>query len=291
MSEEAYHEKYPIAYWDWRAWSQDAGVRSVSLSARGLWFELLGMMRKWRNYGILCTRAGFPMKLGEIAEAVNAPVYQIKPLLDELEKAGVFSRSKRGAIFCRRMKREAPVLATISQLSNQGGLALPPFPPSPPYTPPSPLPLHNYNKNIVNAEKDKPSLTQVVQYGKRVGADEKLCRKFFAYYANSNWRNKHGKEIEWRQSLKNWSAESASRSQQSSPSNSCESPPARFEDSKDQAWVALNHARMASESVLMLALATFSESNIRLALGDLNDISLEKRVNEAYQKINGQVKS
>ena len=73
--------------------------------------------------------------------------------------------------------------------------------------------------------------------------------------------------------------------------NSCESPPARFEDSKDQAWVALNHARMASESVLLLALATFSESNIRLALGDLNDISLEKRVNEAYQKINGQVKS
>jgi hypothetical protein len=48
---------------------------------------------------------------------------------------------------------------------------------------------------------------------------------------------------------------------------------------------------MASESVLLLALATFSESSVRLALADLNDISLEKRVNEAYAKINGQTKS
>jgi len=136
MSIEAnYHEKFPIAYWDWQAWLKDEGVRSCSLGARGLWFELLGCMRKWRNYGVLCTRAGFPMKLGEIAELVNAPIYQIKPLLDELEKAGVFSRSKKGAIYCRRMKRESPVLATIGQLTNQNGIVLDPPPPLPP-TPP-----------------------------------------------------------------------------------------------------------------------------------------------------------
>jgi hypothetical protein len=136
-SDSEYSQKYPIAYWDWRAWSKDEGVRSTSLGARGLWFELLGCMRKWRNYGVLCTRAGFPMKLGEISELVNAPVHQIKPLLDELEKAGVFSRSKRGAIYCRRMKREAPVIGTIGQLASNGGVTLPP--PSPPQPCPPPF--------------------------------------------------------------------------------------------------------------------------------------------------------
>ena len=281
MSIEAnYHEKFPIAYWDWQAWLKDEGVRSTSLGARGLWFELLGCMRKWRNYGVLCTRAGFPMKLGEIAELVNAPIHQIKPLLDELEKAGVFSRSKKGAIYCRRMKREAPVLATIGQLTNQKGIVLDPPPPLPPIPPlsPSPQNIYKYNKEA----SAKPTLQQVIDFGQRINANEKLCRKFYSYYNTSNWCNKYGKEVEWRQSLKNWASTANSEPVVRS---SCESRPVRFEDSVDHARLVLESARMASDSVLTLALVTYSKSVVHDTLAVIGDTTLIYRVNKLYESI------
>jgi hypothetical protein len=290
--ETDYSEKYPIAYWNWRAWSKDDGVRSTSLGARGLWFELLGCMRKWRNYGVLCTRAGFPMKLGEIAKLVNAPVHQIKPLLDELEKAGVFSRSRRGAIFCRRMKREAPVLATIGQLASGAVISLPPPslpPPSPPNTPPSPpnpSPLLSSHKEHINGKNQlgkiiRPTLQQIYNFGKTINASESVCNKFYTYYSNSNWLNKYGKEIDWKQSLRSWSAQSPQIKHRSQ----CESPRSRFEDCEEEATIALNHARNETLAVMMMALATFSKASIELALVRLNDKVLEERVKEAYVKM------
>jgi hypothetical protein len=291
-SDSEYSQKYPIAYWDWRAWSKDEGIRSTSLGARGLWFELLGCMRKWRNYGVLCTRAGFPMKLGEISELVNAPVHQIKPLLDELEKAGVFSRSKRGAIYCRRMKREAPVIGTIGQLASNGGVTLPPpsLPlPFPPYTPlplPNPAPLLSSHKEHIQVKKQlgkiiRPLLQQVYDFGRTINTTEAVCNKFYTYYSNSNWKNKYGKDIDWKQSLRSWSAQSP----QIKHKSQCESPRSRFEDCEEQATIALNHARNETLAVMMMALATFSKPTIELALAHLNDKELSVRVKEAYVKM------
>jgi hypothetical protein len=238
------------------------------------------------------------MKLGEISELVNAPVHQIKPLLDELEKAGVFSRSKRGAIYCRRMKREAPVIGTIGQLASNGGITLPPpsLPlPFPPYTPlplPNPAPLLSSHKEHIQVKKQlgkiiRPLLQQVYDFGRTINTTEAVCNKFYTYYSNSNWKNKYGKDIDWKQSLRSWSAQNP----QIKHKSQCESPRSRFEDCEEQATIALNHARKETLAVMMMALATFSKPTIELALAHLNDKELSDRVKEAYVKMSAGQKS
>jgi hypothetical protein len=132
-----------------------------------------------------------------------------------------------------------------------------------------------------------PSLTEVLVFGQKLKANEKLCRKFYAYYSNSNWCNKFGREVEWRQALKNWTADAVS---QPAVVSSCESPPVRSEDCFEHATMALKHARNETLGCLMVTLATFSPDNIKLALARLNDISLNERVKLGYEKLAGQQK-
>ena len=76
-------------------WQADVELRFCSLSARGLWLELLCIMQKAEPEGYLLV-GGKPPSTKKLALLCGAPERQIKKHLHELENAGVFSRDEGG---------------------------------------------------------------------------------------------------------------------------------------------------------------------------------------------------
>lgn len=91
--------------WFWSDWMSDAGLRACGYAARGLWKDLLciaGANKK--EYGFVSLN-GRKLDAHQIAQMTNGTEQEVLPLLDELERNGVFSRDRRGTIYCRRMVR------------------------------------------------------------------------------------------------------------------------------------------------------------------------------------------
>jgi hypothetical protein len=87
---------------DWRA---ETSVQLSSLSARGLWLEMLLIMHRAEPRGHLLVD-GNPVEPPELARLVGAPLAEVEQGLSELERRGVFSRNRAGVIVSRRMVRE-----------------------------------------------------------------------------------------------------------------------------------------------------------------------------------------
>ena len=102
---------------DWRA---DPRLRMCSLAARGLWMEMLALMHEAEQYGHLLV-SGLAPTDAQLAVLAGAPSDQIPGLLGELESAGVFSRTRKGVIYSRRMTRDAKKAATARENGKNGG--------------------------------------------------------------------------------------------------------------------------------------------------------------------------
>lgn len=99
---------------------RDLELQSCSLAARGLWKELLCRMHFATPRGYLRTAAG-PIPDRQIPRMVNAaPGEDVMALLSELESAGVFSRDADGAIYNRRMARQAEISAKRAEAGRKG---------------------------------------------------------------------------------------------------------------------------------------------------------------------------
>lgn len=86
---------------DWRG---DEGLGICSISARGLWIEMLCVMHGSEPYGELRIN-GKPVTTPQLASLVRLSKGDLEPILEELREAGVFSEEK-GVIFSRRMKQD-----------------------------------------------------------------------------------------------------------------------------------------------------------------------------------------
>jgi len=87
---------------DWRA---DPALRMCSLSARGLWLEMLAIMHEAEPRGLLLIN-GRPVAEAALAGLVGCPARDVRAALLELEHARVFSRKRNGVIFSRRMEKD-----------------------------------------------------------------------------------------------------------------------------------------------------------------------------------------
>lgn len=85
-------------------WRNDAGLKLCSLSARGLWIEMICIMHAAEPYGHLCA-AGRPLDTKDLAKLVGESERDVKKWLDELVRNNVCS-SEGGAIISRRMVRD-----------------------------------------------------------------------------------------------------------------------------------------------------------------------------------------
>lgn len=102
---------------DWRA---DEKLRNCSLGARGLWLEMLCLMHRSERYGTLLIN-GDPPTLEQLAMQVGATPHEVAEMLQDLEKAGVFSRTGGNAIYSRRMKRDEKKSKNAQRNGSKGG--------------------------------------------------------------------------------------------------------------------------------------------------------------------------
>ncbi len=87
---------------DWRA---DKALRICSIAARGMWMELLCIMHEANPRGHLVVN-GVPLTDAQLAMLTGVAPVELGALLTELETAGVFSRTRAGVIYSRRITRD-----------------------------------------------------------------------------------------------------------------------------------------------------------------------------------------
>lgn len=87
---------------DWRA---DPRLRMCSLSARGLWIDLISYMHEGEPYGHLTIDGAAP-DLDGIAALVGRPRLEVRKALEELDGKQVCGRTEAGVVFSRRMVRD-----------------------------------------------------------------------------------------------------------------------------------------------------------------------------------------
>jgi 5-methylcytosine-specific restriction endonuclease McrA len=83
-------------------WRSDPVLRLCSIAARGLWMELICLMHEADPYGHLLINRKVPSDT-QIGALTGIDPNTVRTLLSELEEAGVFSRSRAGVIYSRRM--------------------------------------------------------------------------------------------------------------------------------------------------------------------------------------------
>jgi hypothetical protein len=138
MEHNGREEKNPWSKWYWADWLADPAIRISSLSAKGLWIDLLAILATSKIRGVLV-----------IPEKQNSPIFgkdvvsgkqnkskieakylskfsgetpeAIEILLVELETNGVFSRDEYGRIYNRRMIREKQISEIRAEAGRRGG--------------------------------------------------------------------------------------------------------------------------------------------------------------------------
>lgn len=104
-------------FW-WSDYETDSGLKLCSLAAQGLWMRMLCEMH--RNGGELRIN-GRPMEARQIGALGNISANQATALVAELETNGVFSRRPDGAIYSRRMEKDALAHKAASESGKRGG--------------------------------------------------------------------------------------------------------------------------------------------------------------------------
>lgn len=89
-------------------WLRDTALRSVSVSARGAWSDMLCLMHEGTPYGHLKvgSKVILPVNLSRM---IGLTLEETERLIAELEEAGVFSRTAEGCIYSRRMVRDEEI--------------------------------------------------------------------------------------------------------------------------------------------------------------------------------------
>lgn len=101
-------------------WNRSTDVKSCSIAARGLWFEMLVLMHDGDPYGHLSI-AGEAITVETLASLVGISERICRELLEELERKRVFSRLKNGVIYSRRMVRDNQIRLSRVNAGRLGG--------------------------------------------------------------------------------------------------------------------------------------------------------------------------
>jgi hypothetical protein len=102
-------------------WMKDPLLRCVSAAGRGLWIDLLCLMFESAHRGFLELPNGEPMTAIHLGRMTGVEHGEVQSLLQELETAGVFSRTERGTIYSRRMLRDESKRVKCTEAGKRGG--------------------------------------------------------------------------------------------------------------------------------------------------------------------------
>jgi len=101
-------------------WRSDPCLRMCGIASRGLWIEMICIMHEATPYGHLLVAGHCPTD-AQLAVLVGTTPDQVAAMLGELESAGVFSRTREGVIYSRKMTRAAKKAATARNNGRKGG--------------------------------------------------------------------------------------------------------------------------------------------------------------------------
>lgn len=95
----------PWSKFFWADWESDPGLRLCSLAAQGLWMRMLCVCARHDPKGYLAIN-GNPLGVDAIARLAGVAETEAEILVAELDRNGVFSRSRSGCIYSRRMVKD-----------------------------------------------------------------------------------------------------------------------------------------------------------------------------------------
>lgn len=101
-------------------WRKDMALQSCSVAARGLWIDCMCIAHECKPYGHL-TVNGNAMTSAQISRHTGVSARECQILLDELERAGVLSRTDQGVVYSRRMVRDEIVREARAQIGREHG--------------------------------------------------------------------------------------------------------------------------------------------------------------------------
>jgi hypothetical protein len=101
-------------------WMKDPAVRQCSLAARGLWIDMLFLMFESSRRGYLQQANGTPTLPEQLSRMTGCDRDEAAHLLQELENAGVFSRTENGTIYSRRMARDERISSVRREAGKSG---------------------------------------------------------------------------------------------------------------------------------------------------------------------------
>jgi hypothetical protein len=100
----------------------DALLKLCSFAAQGVWVLLLCIAAQSTRFGYVLL-AGRKPSIEDLTRVIGGTPDELKSLVDELERNGVFSRDRQGTIYCRRMIREEKKRAASAKGGKLGGRA------------------------------------------------------------------------------------------------------------------------------------------------------------------------
>lgn len=104
----------------WSDWAADPALRVCSLAAQGLWMRMLCIAAEADPTGYVTVNRR-ALGVTDIARLAGVTETECEPLLAELDRNGVFSRTRSGAIYSRRLVRDAKKAKTNQKNGKLGG--------------------------------------------------------------------------------------------------------------------------------------------------------------------------
>lgn len=102
-------------------WMKDPALRAVSISARGLWIDMLCLMWESARRGYLVHATGHAVTPEQLARMTGCHADDVASMLSELENCGVVSRTGDGILYSRRMDRDERKRAACAEAGKRGG--------------------------------------------------------------------------------------------------------------------------------------------------------------------------
>lgn len=101
-------------------WRSDPRLKMCSAGARGVWIEMICLMHEATPYGHLLVHGQTPNE-GQLASLTGISAAELQQYLPELERMGVFSRTKEGVIYSRKLVRMEAKSAKARKKGKLGG--------------------------------------------------------------------------------------------------------------------------------------------------------------------------
>lgn len=111
---------HPWSKFFWSDWRTDPNLCRCSKAAKGFWIDCLCLMHECDERGVLST-GGCAWSDGDIAAAVGGDHGTNMACLQELLDKGVAHRNSSGAVYSRRMVRDAEISRVRADAGSKGG--------------------------------------------------------------------------------------------------------------------------------------------------------------------------